>query len=712
MEKRNYRIEVAGTEITAEFNNLADQTNGSVIVGMGNTKVLATAVMSKKERDGIDFFPLVVDYEEKFYAAGKILGGQFIRREGRPSEEAILTGRVVDRTIRPLFNQKIRREVQVVITALSIDEAYDTDIPAIIAASLALGTSDIPWDGPVSAVRVSQFDTGELKINTTHPEREKALLDMVICGKEGTINMIEAEAKEIKEAHAVASLERALEAIAIMESWQKKIIAEIGKPKTVITVPEIPAEYQALFAAEIAPKLFQAVFSGPGHKESHALMDEWMKLFAERFPEGNSSQAATLYDEEVDKLIHTEAIEKNRRPDGRDFRTVRELYAQAGGISPMLHGSGIFYRGGTHVLSVLTLGGPQDSQILDGMEVEGKKYFMHHYNFPPFSSGETGRMGGINRRAIGHGALAEKALKATLPSRETFPYTIRLVSESLASNGSTSQASICASTIALMDGGVPISRPTAGIAMGLMMAEDGSGKYKILTDIQGPEDHHGDMDFKVAGTSEGITAIQMDVKVGGIPLQILREALEQAQEARLKIIDVILKEIPTPRIDLAPTAPRIAIIKINPEKIGALIGPGGKVIQGITASTGAEINVEQDGSVFILGKKEQVEQAKVMVDGITHEYKAGERFEGIVVRILDFGFFVNLGPNTDGMVHVSEMAGFRVNTIRDYVKEGDKIPVVVKEIDEKGRINLSVKQRDPNFFKQKPGSPSNTERHQ
>lgn len=699
MQKKQFSLDLSGKTVTAEFNNLADQTNGSVIISMGDTKVMATVVMSKRDREGVDYFPLVVDYEEKFYAAGKILGGQFIRREGRPSDEAILTGRVVDRTIRPLFNQNIRKEVQVVVTVLAIDDENDTDIPAILAASLAIGTSDVPWDGPVGATRVCGLDDGTLELNTGHTARETSLFDMVICGKAETINMIEAEAKEITEDVAIKSLNLALEAITKLEDWQKKIITEIGKKKVTFETKETPVALIDLYNSEIKPKLSGAVMSGAGSEGLHALLDDWLKLYAEKFPDEQKSVAAHYYEDRINDLVHTEAIVNNKRPDGRAMDEVRELYAQAGGVSPILHGSGIFYRGGTHVLTALTLGGPKDSQILDGMEVEGKKYFMHHYNFPPFSSGETGRMGGINRRATGHGALAEKALKATLPSREVFPYTIRLVSESMASNGSTSQASICASTLALMDGGVPITRPTAGIAMGLM--SDEKGNYKVLTDIQGPEDHHGDMDFKVAGTRVGITAIQMDVKVGGITVKILTEALENGKKARHHIIDVIEKEIPTPRKDLAAKAPRIDIIKINPEKIGALIGPGGKVIQGITASTGADISVEQDGSVYILGKKEQVEAAHALVEGITHEFKAGEKFDGIVVRLMDFGAFVSIGPNTDGMVHVSEMASFRVNNIRDYMKEGDKVPVVIKEIDDKGRINLSIKRDNPNFFTEK-----------
>lgn len=704
MTKKEYTIEVGGKTLTAEFNDLADQANGSVIIKYGNTTILATAVMGYFEREGLDYFPLTVDYEERFYAAGQILGSRFMRREGRPSDEAVLSGRVVDRTIRPLFPQYIRNDVQVVITVLSIAED-DPDIPAVLGASLALGTSDIPWDGPVSAVRIGVLE-GEDKyiVNPTYEFRGKPenVLDLTACGKDGMINMIEVGGKEIGKPIVVKALEKASEEIERLQEFQKKIIKEIGKTKRVIAKPELPAGLAELFASEIEAKMDKAVMSGePGKHQISHLKNEWMKIFAEKLPEAKESFADEYFEEKLNDLIHAEAIEKNRRPDGRGMDELRPLFAKAGGVSPILHGSGIFYRGGTHVLSVLTLGGPGDSQVIDGMEVQMKKRFLHHYNFPPFSTGETGRLGGMNRRMIGHGALAEKALLAVIPDKEVFPYTIRIVSEALASNGSTSMGSVCGSTLALMDAGVPIKRPVAGIASGLMMSPNYTKdkKYKILTDIQGPEDHHGDMDFKVAGTRQGITAVQMDVKVGGIPLPILAEAFDKAENARLRILDVIEKEISAPRENISPNAPKIIGIKIKPDQIGMIIGSGGKTIKEIMETTGAEIEIEDDGSVFLTGKNGAAEAAQKIIEEMTHEYKPGEKFDGVVTRLMDFGAFVKIGANAEGLVHVSELASFRVERVSDVVKEGDKVPVVVKEIDEKGRINLSIKRADPHFFK-------------
>ena len=696
MQKKEYSVEIGGKKITATFSDLANQANGSVIIKCGETSILATAVMGKKDKPEMDYFPLVVDYEERFYAAGKILGGQFIRREGRPSDEAILTGRVIDRTIRPLFEQYIRRDVQVVITALSIDEENDPDVLSVLGASLALSTSNIPWSGPVGSVRVIVDEAGETKINASYTERVKVKLDAVICGKDGKINMIETEAKEVSESMMGKVFADALTEIAKLEEFQKNIIKEIGKEKIILIKPALSDEERVLFNEFIATKAGEALFSGAGNDRIYKLQDEWLKLFLEKFPSGKKGLAVELYEEHINDLLHNEAVQSNKRADGRKMDELRELGAEAGGISAVLHGTGIFYRGGTHVLSVLTLGSPKDSQILDGMEIRERKYFMHHYNFPPYSGGETGRMGGINRRAVGHGALAEKALRGILPNRDIFPYTIRLVSESMASNGSTSMASVCASSIAMMDGGVPISRPAAGIAMGLMQVSD--DKYKVLTDIQGPEDHHGDMDFKVAGTSEGITAIQLDIKVGGITKEILNEALDQSKRARLSILETITRAIEKPRPEIAPSAPKIIMMKIDVEKIGAVIGPGGKIIKQITEDTGADIAIEQDGSVFITGKIEGATKARDIIEAITHVYKVGEKLQGSVVKIAEFGAFVKLNPNTDGMVHISEIAPFRVNNVRDILTEGDVVPVVVKEVDkEKGRISLSIKMADSNF---------------
>jgi len=497
------------------------------------------------------------------------------------------------------------------------------------------------------------------------------------------------------------TVKKASEEIEALQKWQKKIVAEIGKEKKIIPAPEMPKELIELFTKNIEEKLPKHVMSGKaGHDAIYKIKEEWMVLFKEKLPEIKPALADWIFEEKVNEIIHTEAVENNRRPDNRKMDELRPLFAKAGGVSPILHGTGIFYRGGTHIFSALTLGGPGDSQVIDGMETQTKKRFMHHYNFPPFSSGECGRIGFTNRRMIGHGALAEKALQTILPPKEIFPYTVRIVSEAFSSNGSTSMGSVCGSTLALMDAGVPIIRPVAGIASGLMMEGQ---KYKILTDIQGPEDHHGDMDFKVAGTKKGVTAVQMDVKVDGIPLYILEEAFEKAKQARLQILEVIESEIKAPRPDISPNAPKIIVIKINPKQIGLVIGTGGKTINEIRDTTGVDdIDIEEDGTVFITGKNGTAEAAKKIIEEMTHEYKAGDRLTGTVVKIAEFGAFVALNDNTDGMVHVSEIAPFRIDRVESYLKVGDKVPVVVKEIDaERGRIKLSIKDADPNFVKRK-----------
>ncbi len=636
MNSKQYSIDIGGKTLIAEFNNLAEQAHGSVMLKYGNTVVLATAVMGKLQRD-IDFFPLTVEYEERFYASGKILGSRFIRREGKPSDEAILSGRIVDRTIRPLFDHHIRNEVQVVLTVLSIDED-DPDVISVIGASLALGTSNIPWNGPVSAVRIGH--NNGFHINPSYSERKKAdiSLDLVACGKDGNINMIEVAGKECSEDEVNMALKKASEEIEKIQKWQIKIIEEIGKTKKIIEKPEIPVEMEELFNKNISTILKDAVFNkkeGENEISIEEIKKDWLKIFQEKYPEENKSIAEKYLEEKINEIIHNEAIDNNKRVDGRGMDEIRPLYAKAGGISPILHGSGTFYRGRTHVLSVLTLGGPGDAQVLDGIEIAQDKRFMHHYNFPPFSTGETGRIGGTNRRMVGHGALAEKALLPVIPSKEVFPYTIRIVSEAFSSNGSTSMGSVCGSTIALMDGGVPIKAAVAGIASGLMMRETKSGiigkifgnkkyEYKILTDIQGPEDHHGDMDFKVAGTREGITAVQMDVKVSGIPIPILIEAFEKAKIARYKILDVIEKEISKPRTDISNNAPKIITTVINKDKIGLVIGTGGKTIKEIKEKTGVEeINIEDDGTVFITGKNGSAEKAKEIIKIITTD-RVGE----------------------------------------------------------------------------------------
>ena len=711
MQSKKFETVVGGKPLVAEFTDLAEQANGSVILRYGNTAVLATAVMSARTRDDIDYFPLTVDYEERFYAAGIVGGSRFVRREGRPSEGAILSGRVVDRTIRPLFPQHIRNEVQVVITVLALDEE-DPDMVAVNAASLALATSNIPWAGPVASVRIGKSATGDFIINPTYAQRAASdtTMDILACGKDSTINMIEVGAKEASEDDIAAGFARAVVEHDKILAWQNEIIKEIGKEKKDATKPEIPEALLNLFETEFKSKVHDAVFCGVPNKDAiHAVQDEWKARIkeTEALNDVNPGLMKRFLEDKVDEEIHRGAVEDNMRADNRAFDELRPLFAKAGGVSSILHGSGIFYRGGTHVFTALTLGGPGDSQILDSIEEQDtKKRFMHHYNFPPYSAGETGRMGGINRRAVGHGALAEKSLEAVLPDKDSFPYTIRLVSECMASNGSTSMGSVCASTLALMDGGVPIKAPVAGIAMGLMTH---GGKYKVLTDIQGPEDEFGGMDFKVAGTKNGVTGIQLDIKLDGIPVPILIEALHDAKKARLQILDVITNELAAPRASISPRAPEIITMKVRPDQIGLVIGGGGKTINGIKDTAMVEdITIEDDGSIFITGKGGTAAKAKGMIEAIVKEYKPGELYEGEVTRLMDFGAFVRIGPGKDaeGLVHVSEVAPFRIEKISQAVAVGDKVRVMIKEIDEKGRINLSIKAADPEFAARKGLVPS------
>ncbi len=652
--------------------------------------MLATAVQSKNAREGIDFFPLTVDYEEKFYAAGMILGSRFLRREGKASDEAVLVSRLIDRSIRPLFSQKTRNEVQIIILALSIDEDNDPDVPSILAASLALGTSNIRWDGPIGAVRIGKLN-GKLSVNPSYKDRLEANLDTVICGKDGKVNMIEAGALGIKENEMLEALELASKEIDKLCDFQKKIILEIGVPKTDVKLAEAPGDMKAMFEKNIVGKLSETIYIKEKlnrYETMNELKRAWMEICVEFFPETPKTIADGLFEEAINDIVHKNIIEKEKRPDGRGVKELRSLSAKAK-ILPRTHGSGLFYRGETHILSIATLGAPSDVQLIEGMEVRAKKRFMHHYNFLPFSVGEIKPMRGPGRRDIGHGHLAERALSAIIPAPEDFPYTIRIVSETLSSNGSSSMGSVCASTLALMDAGIPIKKPAAGIAMGLMME---SGRYKILTDIQGPEDHHGDMDFKVAGTDEGITAVQMDVKVDGIPLKIMGEAFLQAKEARLQILKVLTDELPEPRKELSEFAPRILTMHINPDKIRDVIGPGGKMIQSIIAETGAEIDIEQDGTIFITApKKEALEAAESKIKMLTKEFEIGEIFDGKVTRIFPFGAMVEIAPKQEGLVHISELAPFRVNQVTDVVSPGDDVRVKVVGIDDQGRVNLSIK---------------------
>lgn len=715
MQKKEYSVEIGGKQMVAEFNDWADQANGSVLLRYGNSAVLATVVMGSKESN-LDYFPLSVEYEEKFYAAGAILGSRFMRREGRPSDEAVLSGRVVDRTIRPLFPKGLKRDVQVIITVLSLED-YDPDVLAVNAASLALATSNIPWNGPVSAVRVGLLESDDpdaavgvgFIVNPNYKERDemgtpKARLDLLACGKDGLINMIEIGAREVPEDILTKGLAHASQEIEKIQTWQNQIVAERAIEKAAFIPPFHDDERLAPIYEEVVAPLIKAKNGRFDKGDINAFKSTWMAQASARFEDIPPQRLDVYFEHRMDEYVHDLCIREDKRVDGRALDEIRALFAQAGGISPVIHGSGIFYRGQTHVLAALTLGGPGDAQLLDTIESQDvKKAFMLHYNFPPFSVGETGRMGGMNRRMIGHGALAEKSLRVVLPGKSEFPYTIRIVSECLASNGSTSMATVCAGTLALMDAGVPIRRPVAGIAMGMM--SDGK-THKVLTDIQGPEDHHGDMDFKVAGTEEGVTGVQMDVKVDGVPLEVLAQAFVQAKKARLQILDVITAAIPAPRADINPRAPKILSTSVKVDQIGLVIGPGGKMINGIKERTGCDdITIEDDGSIFITGRNGAAEAALKEIEDLTREILVGDRFEGPVVRLMDFGAFVKIGPNTDGLVHVSEVAPFRISKISDAVVIGDVVPVVIKEIDEKGRYNLSIKAADPEWAARKGLTP-------
>jgi polyribonucleotide nucleotidyltransferase len=710
MKIKEYSREIGGKTVTAQFTDLADQANGSVILKSENTVVMATAVMGKDARNNPGWFNLTVDYLEKHYATGQILGSRFMRREGRPTEEAILSSRFIDRTIRPLFEHHIKNPVQVIVSVLSIGDT-DPGILGINAASMALATSDIPWNGPIGAVHVGKKKgdgdniSVDLYLRQYEATEDDYALDLTVCGKDGNINMLEGMSHESPEAEIGTAFDLAVTEITKWEEWQKEIVAEIGKEKLVMAKTETPESVRAFFDTHCRETAWSKLMEGCSKYEIYAIENEWRERIAEEYAEDEDIQgiAHDYFSHAIDEMIHTLALEHDKRADGRAMDTVRSLYAQAGGVSPVLHGSGIFYRGETHVFSALTLGGPDDTLIEDGMEVQGEKRFMHHYNFPPYSAGETGRVGGLNRRETGHGALAEKALLPVIPSKESFPYTIRLVSESTASNGSTSQASICASTVALMDGGVPITRPVAGIAMGAMIAEDSSEKYKILTDIQGPEDHHGDMDFKVAGTREGVTAIQLDIKVDGIPVKILKEALEDAKKARVQILDVIEAEIPKPRAEIASSAPKILAMNIDVSQIGMVIGKGGETIQKLQEETGANISIEDDGTIFATGTDGSAEKAIEAIMEMTKEWREGDRIEGEVVKIIEgVGAIVKISPYADGLVHISEIANFRVNNVEDYLKPGMTVPVVVTQVDKaKGRIGLSIKKADGDFIQEK-----------
>lgn len=688
-------MEIAGRELTAEFSNLTEQANGSVLIRYGDTVVLATAVMSKNERFGINFFPLSVDYEEKFYAAGQILGSRFVRREARPSEDAILINRIIDRSVRPLFDKKIKNDVQVIAMALSIDEDNDPDTPAVIAASLALAVSDIPWNGPISSCRVG-LKNGEFIINPTYKERETLDFETLVCGKDNKINMIETEANEIPEEKVINGFEKAIHEIEKINEWQKDIIEKIGKEKIAIKTKEIPPKFYSLFTSNIEKRLENAIYLTDKQTRNSSLGEikkEWIETVNTEFEGQFLTEADDLYEKKTDEIVHYNILKNEKRPDLRKIDELRELFAKTS-VLPRTHGSAFFFRGETHILSVATLGAPGDELLIQGMETRTKKYFMHHYNFPPYSVGETGPMRGPGRREIGHGALAEKALRPIIPEKSEFPYTIRLVSETLSSNGSSSMAAVCASCLALMDAGVPVKNKVAGIAMGLMMEDEKN--YKVLTDIQGPEDHYGDMDFKAAGTNKGLTAIQMDVKIEGVTIKILEKALTDARAARMKILEVMNTELKAPRPELSKYAPKIISFVIPPERIGEIIGSGGKNINAIIDKTGVKIDIEDDGTIYVSGENlESVKEAEGIIKEMIREFKVGERVKGKVVKIFEFGAMVSISPKQDGLIHISKLAPRRVNAVKDVLQMGDLVEAEVIEIDEQKRVNLKLMKKFP-----------------
>ncbi len=694
MEGKKWSLQLGGRELVIETGIFAKQASGAVTARYGDTVVLATAVMSKEMSKITGYFPLMVDYEERYYAAGKIKGSRFIKREGRPSDDAILSGRAVDRTIRPLFDSRMRNEVQVVVTTLSYDGENDPDLVAMIAASGALALSDIPWNGPIGAVRVG-IQNDSLVLNPTSEERKHSVLDLLLSGTREKINMIEAGAQEITEEKMGEAFQFGFEAIQKIASFIEDIRKEAGKEKRAAAVlrgseefeadiKRVAAEYGLAEALYLLPK--QAV------EAKVAEINEKIRVYAtEKYPDqANLSELLSLVtDEFADEAVHENILKKEARPDGRKLTEIRPIWCKVG-VLPRTHGTGVFTRGETQALTVTTLGAPGDEMVVDTMETDEKKRYMHFYNFPPYSVGEVRPMRGPGRREIGHGALAEKALIPVLPSKEEFPYTILLVSEVLESNGSSSMASTCGSTLSLMDAGVPIKKPVAGIAMGVITGKDGA--YKVLSDIQGLEDHYGDMDFKVAGTKDGITALQMDVKIDGLTPEMLKVAVAQAKEGRMFIMGKMLEVLPEPRTTMSPYAPRIITLHINPEKIRDVIGPGGKMINQIIDETGVSIDIEDDGSVFITSTDEiSAQKAVDWVRNITREVKAGELFQGRVTRLMNFGAFVEVLPNQEGLVHISEFSDERVERVEDVVKVGDILPVVVKEIDAQGRINLSHK---------------------
>lgn len=696
-----------GRTLTIKTGKLARQANAAVTVQYGDTSVLATVVEAKEERAGVDFFPLMVDFEEKLYAAGIIKGSRWIKREGRPSDEAVLTGRMIDRAIRPLFGANSKKDVQVIITVLSADMQNDYDIVSLIAASAVLSIADLNWQGPIAGVRVGRVN-GQYVFNPTYAERELSDLDLIVAGAAEKIIMIEAGAKEVKEDDilaAIAAGQKELEpAINLIKELQKNVALEGKKQvKKLRDAAELKAEEEkeeafalakGWLAKNAAAILFDKTYYTKDERKSAVSvikenLDQY--LFDQNIAKNERAAAIShLVDEAIEAEVSRAILEDKKRVDGRRLDEIRPLLAEAG-VLPRIHGSGLFNRGQTQVLSIVTLGAPGLEQSLEGLEGVGTKRYMHHYNFPPFSVGEAKPLRGAGRREIGHGALAEKALLPVLPAKEEFPYTVRVVSETLGSNGSSSMASACGSSLALMDAGAPIKKAVAGIAMGLASNEDMS-RWEILTDLQDLEDGQGGMDFKITGTADGITAIQLDTKTDGLTLEIIDKTLKQGLKARLEILEVMNRAIAAPRPELSPYAPRITSFYIEPDRIREVIGTGGKVINEIIAATGVSIDIDDDGLVMVCGTDAaKCEEAVAWIKNIVREFKAGEIVKGKVVRLLDFGAFVQLSPGKDGMAHVSELAPYRIGKPEDFLSIGDEVTVKVIEIDEQGRVNLTMK---------------------
>ncbi|GAB5490881.1 MAG: polyribonucleotide nucleotidyltransferase [Phototrophicaceae bacterium] len=690
---RSYTGRVGGQEIVIETGKLAMQAGGAVTVRVGDTMLLCTATMSKSAREGLDFFPLSVDYEEKLYAGGQIPGG-FLRREGRASDSAILISRVIDRTLRPLFPYGMRNEVQIILSSLAFDGETQIDMLGIVAASTALMISDIPWNGPVAGARIGLID-GELVVNPSIPDMVNSDLDLRVSGTADATNMVECSANEVDEETMIKALGMAHEAIQDIVKLQEEIRADIGKEKAEPTM-DLPDE---ALQTEVRNRTLDSISTIIKETSDRFERSDRMGALSDEVVAEYEAKNETLGDDGVSikevkkaidavmkEVVRRFIVEEGIRPDGRNTTTIRELSAEVG-LIPRVHGSGLFQRGLTQVLTIATLGTPRDAQFLDGLLDEDKKRYLHHYNFPPFSTGETWFLRGPKRREIGHGNLAENALIPMLPDDKEFPYTIRLVSEALSSNGSTSMASVCGSTLSLMDAGVPIKRPVAGIAMGLIKEGD---KVAVLTDIQGLEDHLGDMDFKVAGTSEGITALQMDIKISGLPEAVMSQALRQAKDARMEILDVMNKAIATPRADLKDSAPRMITLKIDPEKIGAVIGPGGKNVRAIQEAHGVTVEIAEDGTVFIAGDDgPSVYMAQDRIRGMTETPEPGRVYTGKITRLEGYGVFVEFLPGKDGLVHISQLADRRIESVEAEFNIGDEIMVMVTDVDRQGRVRLS-----------------------